>query len=209
MSETTKKNCSFTIAKQIIYNHGGIIRTAEAIKAGIHPRILYKLRDIGELKQLSRGVYRLAELKELSNPDLLVIATRIPNAVICLTSALSFHELTTQIPHEISIAILPNAPNPSINYPPIRIHKFSSVTYNMGINEYQIDNVSIKIYNPEKTIVDCFKFRNKIGMDIVLEALKLYKTRMKFDHKKILEYAQKCRIDKIIIPYLEANLWKK
>jgi len=193
-------------AKQIIRKEGGLIKTSKAIQSGIHPRILYMLRDMGELKQLSRGVFRLAEIETVSNPDLVIVAARIPHSVICLVSALSFHEITTQIPHEVFVAIPKDSKPAVIDYPPIRFHKFSENAFQAGVEEHQIDSVTIKVYNPEKTLADCFKFRNKIGMDIVLEALKLYKTRMKFNHKKLLEYAKICRVDKVMLPYLEASL---
>ena len=193
-------------AKQIIRKGNGIIRTSEAIQAGIHPRTLYQLRDTGDLEQISRGIYRFPEIETVSDPDLVIVAKRIPNSVICLISALSFHEITTQIPHEISVAIPKDSKSPLIDYPPIQVYKFSKNSLQKGIETYQIAGVTVQVYSPEKTLADCFKFRNKIGMDIVLEALKLYKSRMKFDHKKILKYAKICRVDKIVLPYLEANI---
>lgn len=193
-------------ALQIIRQSGGLIKTSAALQSGISARILYQLRDAGELEQLSRGVYRLSEIEPASNPDLVIVATRIPNAVICLISALSFHEMTTQIPHEISVAIPQNGKASKMVYPPLQFYKFSEDSFMAGIEEHQIDGVRVKVYSPEKTLADCFKFRNKIGMDVVLEALKFYKVRKKFDHKKILEYARVCRVEKIVQPYLEANL---
>ena len=118
--------------------------------AGIHPRILYRLRDTGHFEQLSRGVYRLTSSEATSNPDLVTVATRIPKAVICLISALAFHEITTQIPHHIAIALPTNAKAPSLDYPPIQAHKFSAASYQAGIEPHQIDGAYIKIYSPEK-----------------------------------------------------------
>ncbi len=193
-------------AKQIIRRSGGIIKTSAAMQAGIHPRTLYQLRDAGDLELISRGIYRLAEIAPISNPDLVTVASRIPNSVVCLISALSFHEITTQIPHEVSISIPKDSKPSLIDYPPVQFHKFSPESYCAGIEDHQIDGITVKVYSPEKTMADCFKFRNKIGMDVVLEALKLYKVRMQFNHQKILEYARICRVEKIITPYLEANL---
>lgn len=193
-------------AKQIIKNNGGIIRTARAIKAGIHPRTLYKMHISGDLQRLSWGVYRLTDCEAISEPDLVVVATRIPKAVICLISALSFHDLTTQIPHSIAIALPKSQKAPLFDYPPIQVHKFSNSAYSSGIEKHLIDGVSVKIYCVEKTIADCFKFRNKIGMDIVLEALKTYRKRNVFNHKKLLEYGKICRVSKVMKPYLEASL---
>ncbi len=193
-------------AKQIIQERGGIIRTAQAMQAGIHPRTIYQLRDRGELEQLSRGVYRLAGHDSVANPDLVIVATRIPHAVVCLVSALAFHEITTQIPHSVSIALPKGADSPRLDYPPITTHRFSAAALTEGVEEHQIDNRSVKIYDPEKTLADCFKFRNKIGMDVVLEALKLYKNRKSFNLKKLLKYAKICRVENVMRPYLEASV---
>jgi len=179
---------------------------SEALEKGFSRKKLYSLRDQGVIEQISRGLYRLAELPEVSNPDLLAVALRYPNAVICLISALSFHGITTQIPHEISLAIPRDSHTPTMDYPPLDVHRFNSEAYKAGIEGHPIDGAKVKIYCPEKTLADCFKFRNKLGMDVVLEALKLYKSRMKFDHRKILQYARICRVEKVMRPYLEASI---
>ena len=184
----------------------GLIRSTEAIQSGVHPRTLYALRDSGTLEQISRGVYRLAELDAISSPDLVTVASRVPHAVICLISALSFHNITTQIPHQVSIAIDRDSRIPKIHFPPISVHRFSSESFSAGTEEHKIDSMIVRIYSAEKTIADCFKFRNKIGIEIVLEALKLYKSRRNFNLDKLLEYARICRVERIIGPYLEATL---
>ena len=206
MTRSAKPGTAWNRAQQIIRDNGGFIRTAEAIKAGIHPRTIYQLRDKGELEQLSRGVYRLAGKEVISNPDLVVVATRNPQAVVCLISALAFHGITTQIPCAVSIALAKGVDTPRLDYPPITTHRFSEPTLMAGIEEHKIDGVSIKIYSPEKTLADCFKFRNKIGMDVVLEALKLYKAHQRFNLADLLKYAKICRVEKIMRPYLEAHL---
>lgn len=196
--------CKNAIEK--IRSNGGMIRTADAIQNGIHPRTLYELRDSGTVERISRGVYRLAELAAISNPDLVTVASRVPNAVICLISALSYHNLTTQIPHVVSIAIQRNSRSPRIDYPPISVHQFSSESYSAGIDKHEIDGVLVKIYNPEKTIADCFKFRNKIGMEVVLEAIRSYRSRQHFNLEKLFAYAKICRVNNIMTPYLETAL---
>ena len=193
-------------AIQTIREMGGMIRTADALRAGIHPRTLYQLRDEGVLEQLSRGVYRLSEQETVAEPDLIIIATRLPQAIICLISALAFHEITTQVPHSISIALPRGAETPRLHYPPLTVHRFSEAALKAGIEEHQIDGISIKVYSPEKTLADCFKFRNKLGMDVVLEALKLYKSRKTFKLGELLKYARICRVENIMRPYLEATL---
>jgi predicted transcriptional regulator of viral defense system len=183
---------------------GGQLRMSQAIGRGISRYMLYSLLDKGVIERISRGVYRLVDLPPVGNPDLITVAMRYPKAVVCLVSALSFHEITTQIPREVSVAVARNSHPPSLEYPPLQVYRFADHAYQSGIQEHAMDGVSLKVYSPEKTLADCFKFRNKIGMDIVLEALQLYKGRMEFNHKKILEYSRICRVEKIMLPYLEA-----
>jgi len=179
---------------------------SEAIAHGITRYMLYSLRDKGIIEQVSRGVYRLMELPPISNPDLVTVSLRFPNAVICLISALSYHNITTQIPHAVSVAVPRDSRIPSLDYPPIQAHRFSDEAYNAGIENHVIDGAHVKIYNPEKTLADCFKFRNKIGMEVVLEALKLCKSRQKFNLERLLTFAEVCRVKKIMSPYLEAMI---
>jgi len=179
---------------------------SEAISYGISRHTLYKMRDNGVIEQVSRGIYRLVDLPPISNPDLVIVGLRFPNAVVCLISALSFHEITTQIPHEISVAITRNARIPSLDSPPVRAYKFSTEAFNAGIEKHQIDDVSVQIYSAEKTLADCFKYRNKLGMDVVMEALKLYRSQKKYNLNELLKYAKICRVEKVMKPYLEATL---
>lgn len=206
MKKTAKDTAAFDKAKRRIKKIGGAVRTAEAVRAGIHPRTLYELRDTGDLEQVSRGVFRLSEQEPLSNPDLVTVALRVPRAVVCLVSALSFHGITTQIPHAVAIALEPGSESPRIDYPPVTVHRFSGAALTAGIEEHKIDGVRVRFYSPEKTLADCFKYRNKIGMDVVLEALTLYKARKKLKLSELLEHARACRVEKVMKPYLEAML---
>jgi predicted transcriptional regulator of viral defense system len=192
--------------EEIFRQHGGQLRMSEALANGITRYMLYALRDRGIIEQMTRGVYRLAELPPIGNPDLVTVSLRFPNAVICLVSALAFHGITTQIPHEVSVAVPRGARMPSLDFPPIRAHNFSDAAFGSGIEEHRIDGVPVRIYSPEKTLADCFKFRNKIGMDVTLEALKLYRTRKKFNLSEVLKHARICRVDKVMTPYLESML---
>lgn len=189
---------------EIFHLHGGQLRMNEAIKDGMTRYMLYSLKEKGIIEQISRGVYRLAELIPLSNIDLITISSRVPNAVICLISALAYHELTTQIPHRVFFAIPRDSRVPQINYPPIQAHRFSELSYKAGIEQHKIDGVIVRIYSIEKTIVDCFKFRNKIGIDVFLEAIKLYRSQKKMKLNEIIKYAKICRVEQIIRPYLES-----
>ena len=193
-------------SEEIFRKHGGQLRMSEAIKQGITRYILYSLRDRGVIEQVSRGIYRLVDLPPISNPDLVTVSLRFPNAVICLVSALAYHDITTQIPHFVFVAVSRDSRMPSLDYPPIQVHRFSNEAYKSGIEEHPIDGVPVKVYSPEKTLADCFKFRNKIGMDVVLEALKLYKTRKKFNLGELLRYAKICRVERVMRPYLEATV---
>ena len=186
--------------------HGGTLRTKEALAAGIHPRTLYQLRDAGTIEQVSRGVYRLAESEWSVDPDLLAVAVRIPRGVICLTSALVVHELTTQVPRSVDVALPPGGWTPVIKHPPIRVYRFSVASMREGIESRTVDGVTIRVFSAEKTIADCFKFRNKIGSDIALEALRMYRSRRKQDLNALMRFARVDRVESIMRPYLEATL---
>ncbi|MXY70875.1 MAG: transcriptional regulator [Acidobacteriia bacterium] len=190
----------------IFRKHGGQLRMSEALEHGITPYKLYALRDRGVVELVSRGIYRLVELPPLSDPDLVTVSLRYPNAVICLVSALAFHKITTQIPHEVSVAVPRDSRPPSLDRPPVRAHRFSKSSYEAGIETHRIDGAAVKVYDREKTLADCFKFRNQIGMDIVLEALRLQRERDGLKLGVILSYARACRVDKVMRPYLEASL---
>jgi len=198
------RNCTDHQALKIIEKHGGQLRMAQAIKEGIARRTLYRLVDEGKLERISRGVYRLADLPEISYPDLVTVSLRAPKSVICLVSALSFHELTTQVPHSVWIAIPRNSRAPRIDYPPISWVEFSGHAYESGIEVHSLDGVAVRVYGSEKTVADCFKYRNKIGMDVVLEALNFYLRSNKRDIDSLLYFARICRVSTIMKPYLEA-----
>lgn len=183
--------------------NSGILRTSEAIKFGLHPRVLYRMRDEGRIVELSRGIFRLAEISESREMDLTTASLRVPAGVVCLISALSFHGLTTEIPHEVYLALPREKSAPKVDYPPLRIFHFSNETYAAGVESHLIDGIEIKVYSSEKTVADCFKFRNRIGLDVALEGLKNCLEK-KGSRTAIFDYAKLCRIEKIILPYLEA-----
>lgn len=193
-------------ARSVIESRGGVVRTAEAIRAGIHPRTLYAMRDAGLLRTISRGLYRLADLPPLGNPDLVAVAKRAPDGVICLISALSFHELTTQIPHEVYMALARGKARPRIEYPPIRVFWFSGNAFSEGIEIHQIDNLPVRIYSPEKTLADIFRYRNDLGMETAIEALRMYHQKGKVKIDALMRCARACRVERIMRPYLEATL---
>lgn len=189
---------------EIFRANGGLLRMSEALERGLNRHTLYSLRDRNVIESVGRGVWRLSELPPASNPDLLIVSKRIPHAVVCLVSALSWHNMTTQIPHLVSVAIPRKSRIPSLDYPPLEVRQFSQLAYEVGVEEHDVDGITLKIYSAEKTLVDCFKFRHKIGMDIVLETLKLYRARQPLHLDKLLEYAKICRVENVMRPYLEA-----
>lgn len=208
MAERAKKSKQnrFQRVVGVFRKHGGMLATAEALSAGIHPATLYALRDKGTIERLERGLYRLAESLPLSNPDLVTVTKKIPKGVICLISALAYHEITTQIPHEVHIALEQGTEEPRIEYPPIQTYRFSGEAFSEGIETHRVDNLSVRIYSPEKTLADCFKFRNRIGLDTVLEALKFYRQRRRLDVEALMRFASVCRVATVMRPYIEATL---
>ena len=182
-----------------------MLRTSEAIRYGVHPRVLYELRDRGDLERIDRGLYRLTTAEALTNPDLVAVAMRAPRAVICLISALAHHELTTQVPHAVDLAVPSHAQAPKIRKIPIRVFWFPPSSFNAGVEVVEIDKTPVRIYSAEKTLADCFKYRNKIGLDVAIEALRTYvEARPKPDLQAITEFAQTNRVFRLMRPYLEA-----
>ena len=206
VSATKNQGSRFDRAIAIFKKHGGILRTTQVLQMGIHPSTLYAMRDAGSLAMVSRGVFRLADADPLGNPNLVTVATRIPNGVICLISALAFHEITTQVPHEIYVALQRGAEKPRLNHPPIKIYRFSSQAFTDGVERHELDGVSVPIYNMEKTLADCFKFRNKIGLDTAMEAVRFYRERKSVNVDALMHFAKICRVEKVMRPYLEAIL---
>lgn len=194
----------FAKACQVFRQRGGVLRTKEALDAGIHPRTLYAMYRNGELEKLARGLYRLAEHPPPSDLDLAAVARRVPQGVLCLISALAYHGLTTQIPHVVDLALPRTARRPALDYPPLRVFRFSGEAFEAGIETHVMDGVPVRIYSPEKTLADCFKFRNKIGLEVALEALRAYRARRDARLEKVLEYARICRVEKLMRPLLEA-----
>ncbi len=191
-------------AQEVFRRHGGILRTSEAVREGLHPRDLYALRDAGVLERISRGVYRLAELDPLAEPDLVTVATRVPKAVIALISALHFHGLTAEIPHEVSIALPKGTASPRLDWPPLRVYRFSGEMFTSGIETHERDGVRLRVYSPAKAVADCFKFRNRLGIDVAVDALRSGLEERRLTPAELLRVARVDRVERIVRPYLEA-----
>ena len=193
-------------AVRVFRRHGGSLRTSEALRAGIHPRTFYAMRDRGLIERLSRGLYQLADAAPLTSPDLITVALKTPDAVVCLVSALACHNLTTQIPHAVYIAVPTNAWKPEFEGLPVEVFEFGGKAYSEGVEVHELDGVPVRIYSAEKTLADCFKYRNKIGLDVAIEALKLYAESGEGNVGEIMRYARICRVANVMRPYLEAML---
>ncbi len=191
-------------SERVFRRHGGVLRTSQALNFGLSSRILYSLRDEGEIQRLERGVYALADAVEAADPDLIVIAARIPKGVLCLVSALAFHEITTQLPHAVHVALPRGTKTPRLKRPPLRVFRFSGAAMTEGIESHRLDGVALRVYSPAKTVADCFKFRNKIGLDIALEALRECWRKKICTMDSLWKYARVCRMTNVMRPYLES-----
>lgn len=180
------------------------VRSSDLLQAGIPRVILTRMVQSGVLERVVRGLYRKPNTLLSENETMVDVALKSPRAIFCLLSALQFHELTTQLPREIWIAMPQGSRAPKMDYPPIRMLRFSGKTYSEGIQTIVRDHVALKIYSPAKTVIDCFKFRNKIGLDIALEALKDVLRKKKATRDELYYFAKIERVKKIILPYLEA-----
>jgi predicted transcriptional regulator of viral defense system len=198
---------AFTKARRLFAEHGGMLRTTEAIHLGIHPRDLYSLRDHGEVEEVARGLYRLASAPPLTSPDLVSVAIRVPKAVICLISALTHHGLTKEVPHAIDLALPSHSQVPRIGDLPLRVFWYPEPSFSAGVESVTIDRIPVRVYSAEKTVADCFKYRNKIGLDVAVQALRAYRERKgRPDIKALTHFAQIDRVLRVMRPYVEAVL---
>lgn len=185
---------------------GGVASYAEIMEAGYDKARLRGSLNRGLVQKVDRGLYRLSSGATLSNPDLVAASIKVPKGVVCMLSALAFHEATNEIPRSVDIAILRGAHANKIKYPPVRFYRFAHKAWNAGIEHHNIEDHEIKVYCLAKTIADCFKFRNKIGMDVARDALKVAVMEKGTKPKEIMQYAKICRVDGIVKPILETML---
>jgi predicted transcriptional regulator of viral defense system len=182
----------------------GMLRLKDFIAEGIEPETLSRLVRSAKVVRPARGLYQLPGTPVEAAHMLAEAAILIPNGVICLTSALQFHELTLQMPSAIWVGIEPGAWRPTISYPPVRFARFNSWAMTEGISRHRIENREIPITDPARTIVDCFRYRNKIGLDIALEGLREGLRRRKCTPDELCRYAVKARAWNVMRPYVEA-----
>ena len=182
----------------------GLIRPRDVEAEGIHREYLLRLYRDGDLKRVGRGLYSLPNGQTSAFLSLAEVTKRVPNAVVCLISALEFYNLTTQISPSVWIAIENKQWEPKFIYPPIEIVRTSGRAFSFGIEKHKVDRIPVKIYSPAKTVADCFKFRTKVGLDVAMEALRETWRNRKATMDELWEAAKICRVANVMRPYLEA-----
>jgi len=180
-----------------------MVRLRNLAPQGIAGNDIQRLVAADKIERVGRGLYRAKDAEVTENYSLLQAALLVPKGVICLLSALRYHDLTTQAPFEVWLAIDNKAWKPTVSDVPLRIHYFTGAALTEGVEEHKIEGVPVKIYSAAKTVADCFKFRNKIGIDVALEALREYFKR-RLPEKDLWHYAEICRVKNVIYPYMEA-----
>ncbi len=182
----------------------GIARSRDLEGAGVTRTQLRRLVDGGAIERVARGLYALPGAIRDERSDLAQAARRVPGGVVCLLSALRFHGLTTQNPFEVWMAIDRKAWRPRVEHPPLRLVYMSGNSFQQGIEEHDVDGVTVRVFSAAKTVADCFKFRNKIGTDIAVEALRDYRRRYPKALEEVWRSAEVDRVTRVMQPYLQA-----
>jgi predicted transcriptional regulator of viral defense system len=180
------------------------VTAREIGEAGIHRQVLTRLVESGQLERVARGMYRLPDYSITEKHGLVLASVAAPQGVITLLSALQFHGIGTQLPSEVWIAIDRRARRPALKYPPLRVVRYSGDALNQGVESHTVEGETVRIYNVAKTLADCFKYRNKIGLDVALEALREAWRARRFKLDDLDRYAAICRVKQVIRPYVEA-----
>ncbi len=188
---------------QLAHKHGWL-RASDLAHAGIPRVVLTRMTASGHLVRAARGLYRLPNASSSEHEGLATVARKVPQAVICLLSALQFHGLTTQLPWQVWIAMPRGSHVPRLDHPPIKMVQFTGEAYRHGIEIHERDDVRLQVYGVAKTVADCFKHRNKIGMDVALEALKDARAQGRASFDDLWRCAKVCRVANVMRPYMEA-----
>lgn len=181
----------------------GLLRPRDLARADLPADYLWRLYRKEKLERIGRGLYALPGADLTEHHTLAEAALRVPHGVVCLLSALRFHDLTTQAPYEVWMAIDAKARRPKEEIIPLRVVRFSGEALTAGVEQHEIEGVGIKVYNPAKTVADCFKYRNKIGLDVALEALRDYWKSKRASADDLWNYAKVCRMTNVMRPYME------
>ena len=184
--------------------HRHVLRASDVRAHGWSPQLLIRLHQTGKLQRFARGLYGLPDAEVTEHQTLIEVCQRVPKAVLCLLSALQFHEIGTQLPHDIWIALPEATQTPVLRYPTLRVTRLRGDAYSDGIQTVIVRGVTIRVYSVAKTVTDCFKFRNKIGLDVALEALKEAWRGRKVTMAELRHFAKINRVERVMQPYLEA-----
>jgi predicted transcriptional regulator of viral defense system len=182
----------------------GLARPAELEARGVPRSLLYRLVRDGLVERRSRGVYATAQHEITAEHTLAQVAKRVPSGVFCLLTALRFHGLTTQSPAEVWIALHEKARKPHLEYPRLRVARFSGEALTEGIETHRIEGVQVRVYSAAKTVADCFKYRNKVGIDVAVEALRDFSRLHRGGATDLAGFARICRVTRVMQPYLDA-----
>ena len=182
----------------------GIVRPADLEERGIPRQRMYQLLRKGHVARHARGIYAANNHSYTAEHALAQVAKRVPNGVICLLTALRFHELTTQAPAEVWITLPEKARKPRLDYPRLRVTRFSGPALTEGIEAHRVEGVDVRVYSAAKTVADCFKYRNKIGVDVAVEALRDFSRRHRGGATELARFARICRVTRVMQPYLDA-----
>lgn len=182
----------------------GFVRPSELEAEGIPRRFLYDLVESGLVERRSRGLYVAENHKPTAEHSLAQVAKRVPSGVMCLLTALRFHELTTQSPVEVWVALPEKARRPRLDHPMIRVARFSGESLTSGIEVHELEGVTVRVYSAAKTVADCFKYRNKIGVDVAVEALRDFNRRFRGGATELARFARICRVAGVMQPYLDS-----
>ena len=182
--------------------HRRVLRAADVREHGWSPQLLIRLHQAGKLQRFARGLYGLPDAEVTEHQTLIEVCQRVPKAVLCLLSALQFHEIGTQLPHEVWIALPEATQTPALSYPALRITRLRGTAYSDGIETVTDHGAPIRVYSAAKTVTDCFKFRNKIGLDVALEALKDVRAKRRATADDLWRYAKVNRMTNVMRPYL-------
>jgi predicted transcriptional regulator of viral defense system len=198
MKESQKKSLLNLVKKR------GVITSKESTLLGVHSQTLTRLVSQGSLERIARGQYSWSEHPITEHQTLAIVARAVPAGVICLLSVLGFHGLGTQLPAEVWLAVDHRAPQPRLYYPPLRLVRFSGQAFTAGIETHILEGQPVRMYSIAKTLADLFKYRNKVGLDVTLEALREAWQERQFTMDELDHYARNCRVQRVMKPYLEA-----
>ncbi|MBD3243691.1 MAG: transcriptional regulator [Chitinivibrionales bacterium] len=182
----------------------GTFRLADAVEHGLHPESIRRLCTEGELVRESRGVYTVADSSLSEHHGLVVASTRVPASAICLLSALQFHGIGTQFAREVWLAVPKGHAVPRIRRPPVRVFHMRADTFNQGLRTHTIENAAVRVYDPARTVADCFRFRHVVSREAALEALRETIAEHRATPAELWHYARLCRVATVMRPYLEA-----